>query len=116
MRKGSHGSAIIFRQAIHGTRLLQRTIRSGQLRLRPSEIEPDQFPFLHHLQRMRNQTGRQGEILREHGRRSIRRRAHRSLGRGQTFALRVVQRLRENGHQTAHGHRRSRSGRTQFPR
>ena len=38
------------------------------------------------------------------------------LGRGQTAAVRVVQRLREDGLQAAHGYRRPGGGRTQLQR
>lgn len=38
------------------------------------------------------------------------------LGRGEATAVRVVQRLREDRQQTAHGHRRSGSRRAQLQR
>lgn len=65
---------------------------------------------------MRYQARHARTILREHGRRSIRQRSARSVGRGETIALRVVQRLREDSFETADGHRGSRRNPVRFQR
>ena len=72
-----------------------------RLHLREAPDRSVRVQVRHHVRRLRVQARPQRSLLREQHRHPVRQGPDRGVGRGQEVEVRVVQRLREGGHQAA---------------
>lgn len=107
MRQRPYGRAPSVHATVRGHRVVEGPVRGPALRVRPAVHRQDVLHVPHCVRAVRDQARSQRTVLREHGGRPVRQGPVRGVGRGQTVAVRVVQRLREDRVETAHGHRRS---------
>lgn len=106
VRQGPHGRASAVHAAVRGHRVVQGPVRGPAVRVRAAVHRQDVLHVPHSVRPVRHQARPERAVLREHGGRPVRQGPAGSVGRGQAAAVRVVQRLREDRVQTAHGHRR----------
>lgn len=106
VRQGPHGRALAVHAAVRGHRVVQGPVRGPAVRVRAAVHRQDVLHVSHSVRALRHQAGPERPVLREHRGRPVRQRPAGGVGRSQEAAVRVVQRLREDRVQTAHGHRR----------
>lgn len=106
VRQGSHGRASAVHATVRGYRVVEGPVRGPAVRVRAAVHRQDVLHVPHSVRAVRHQARLERAVLREHGGRPIRQGPAGGVGRGETVAVRVVQRLREDRVQAAHGHRR----------